>query len=128
MEKQNGVPYNTHVRDSERHRKRRWNMQPVFMSIDCEETGMRIKKLIRENGYSVKDIQEAMGFENPQAVYKWLRGESLPSIDNLLILGKILNTKLENILAINGGDVVILRHIILNRRFNDTGYGACYAF
>lgn len=93
-------------------------MQPVFMSIDCEETGMRIKKLIRENGYSVKDIQEAMGFENPQAVYKWLRGESLPSIDNLLILGKILNTKLENILAINGGDVVFLRQIILNRRFN----------
>lgn len=60
-----------------------------------------------------------MGFENPQAVYKWLRGESLPSIDNLLILGKILNTKLENILAINGGDVVFLRQIILNRRFND---------
>ena len=102
-------------------------MQPVFMSIDCEETGVRIKRMIREKGYSVKDIQEAMGFENPQAVYKWLRGESLPAIDNLLILGKILNTRLENILAINGGDVVIMRRTILNRRFNDTGHGMCYA-
>ena len=35
-------------------------MQPVFMSIDCEGTGMRIKKLIRENGYSVKDIQNTI--------------------------------------------------------------------
>ncbi len=92
-------------------------MQPVFMSIDCEGTGMRIKKLIRESGYSVKDIQNAMGFENPQAVYKWLRGESLPSIDNLLILSKILNKQIESILVINGGDAVVLSVNIINHRF-----------
>ena len=101
-------------------------MQPVFMSIDCEGTGMRIKKLIRENGYSVKDIQNAMGFENPQAVYKWLRGESLPSIDNLLILSKILNKQMESILVINGGDAVIMSVNILNHGFNDRRYFISY--
>ena len=101
-------------------------MQPVFMSIDCEGTGVRIKKLIRESGYSVKDVQNAMGFENPQAVYKWLRGESLPSIDNLLILSKILNKHMESILVINGGDAAILYASVLNHRFNDRRYFVGY--
>ncbi len=84
-------------------------MKPVYLSIQQKETGNRIKKLLREQGYSVKDIQEAMGFENPQAVYKWTSGKSLPSLDNLLILSRILHTSMENILVIDG-DVVIWRY------------------
>lgn len=83
-------------------------MKPVYLSIQQKETGNRIKKLLREQGYSVKDIQEAMGFENPQAVYKWTSGKSLPSLDNLLILSRILHTSMENILVIDG-DVVVFR-------------------
>ncbi len=41
-----------------------WN--PMYLSIRQKETGDRIKKLLKENGYTVKDIQSAMGFENPQ--------------------------------------------------------------
>ena len=52
-------------------------MEPVYLSIQQEATGKRMKTMIRDRGYSVKDIQEAMGFENPQAVYKWLSGKSL---------------------------------------------------
>lgn len=72
-----------------------------------EATGKRIKELLRDNGYSVKDIQEVMGFENPQAVYKWLSGKSLPSLDNLLILSKLLHTSIEDILVVDG-DIVII--------------------
>ena len=43
-----------------------------------------------------------MGFENPQAVYKWMSGKSLPSLDNLIILSRILNTSIESILVIDG--------------------------
>ena len=46
-------------------------MQPMYVSIQQKETGNRIKRLLKENGYTVKDVQGAMGFENPQAVYKW---------------------------------------------------------
>lgn len=47
-----------------------------------------------EHGYSVRDIQEMMGFESPRAVYKWLAGDSLPTVDNLLILSRILHTNM----------------------------------
>ena len=50
-------------------------MEPIYLSIQQKETGSRIKSLLRESGYTVRDIQNAMGFENPQAVYKWISGK-----------------------------------------------------
>lgn len=61
-------------------------MEPMYLSIQQKETGKQIKKLLMENGYTVKDVQNAMGFENPQAIYKWISGRSLPSLDNFVIL------------------------------------------
>ena len=81
-------------------------MKPIYLSIQQQATGNRIRELLRENGYTVKDIQEAMGFENPQAIYKWISGRSLPSIDNFLILSKVLHTSIEDILVIDG-DIVV---------------------
>ncbi len=81
-------------------------MEPMFLSIQQEATGKRIKELLKQNGYSVKQIQEVMGFENPQAVYKWLSGKSLPNVDNLLILSRVLHTSIEDILVVDG-DVVV---------------------
>ena len=77
-------------------------MQPVYVSIRQQETGKRIHALLAENGLSVRDVQTAMGFENPQAVYKWLSGKSLPSLDNLVILSRILHTNMEDILVLDG--------------------------
>lgn len=77
-------------------------MKAVYISISQKETGRRIRQMTADRGYSVKDIQEAMGFENPQAVYKWMSGKSLPSLDNLVILSRILNTSIESILVIDG--------------------------
>ena len=49
-------------------------MQPIYLSIQQEETGAQIRKLMMKNGYTVRDVQGAMGFENPQAIYKWISG------------------------------------------------------
>ena len=87
-------------------------MQPMYVSIQQKETGSRIKRLLKENGYTVKDVQGAMGFENPQAVYKWLSGRSLPSIDNFIILSRLLHTSIEDILVIDG-DIVRLGGVII---------------
>ena len=87
---------------------RRYDMKPIYLSIQQQATGNRIRELLLENGYSVKDIQEVMGFENPQAVYKWISGRSLPSLDNFLILSKVLHTSIEDILVIDG-DIVSFR-------------------
>lgn len=82
-------------------------MEPVYLSIQREAAGKRIRQLIREKGYSVRDIQEAMGFESPQAVDKWLSGKCLPNLDNFLILSKILHTSTEDILVVDG-DIAVL--------------------
>ena len=80
-------------------------MKPMYLSIRQKETGKQIRKLLQENGYSVRDIQDVMGFENPQAIYKWLSGKSLPSLDNFIILSKVLHTSIEDILVVDG-DIV----------------------
>ncbi len=58
----------------------------------------------------LQDVQNAMGFENPQAIYKWLSGRSLPSLDNYVILSRLLHTSMEDILVIDG-DIVLLKGI-----------------
>lgn len=82
-------------------------MEPMYLQVLQKETGRQIKKLLVENGYTVKDVQNAMGFENPQAVYKWISGRSLPSLDNFVILSRLLHTSIEDILVIDG-DIVRL--------------------
>ncbi len=94
-------------------------MEPIYLSIRQRETGKRIKDLLAENGYTVKDIQGAMGFENPQAVYKWISGRSLPSLDNFIILSRLLHTSIEDILVIDGDIARLWGGMKLNRRFND---------
>jgi transcriptional regulator with XRE-family HTH domain len=81
----------------------------MYLSIQPKETGDQIKKLIKEKGYTVKDVQGAMGFENPQAIYKWMAGRTLPSLDNLIILSRMLHTKMEDILVIDGDVAFFIR-------------------
>ncbi len=78
-------------------------MEPIYLSIHSEKTGKRIKELILDKGYSVRDIQELMGFDNPQAIYKWFKGKSMPSLDNILILSRVLHTSIEDILVYTTG-------------------------
>lgn len=99
-------------------------MEPMYLSIQPEKTGERIKKLLLEQGYTIREIQGAFGFENPQAIYKWLSGKSLPSIDNFVILSRLLHTTIEDILVIDG-DIPRFRSKYreirerLNRWYND---------
>ena len=93
-------------------------MEPMYLSIQQKETGRQIKKLLTEHGYTVKDVQSAMGFENPQAIYKWISGRSLPSLDNFVILSRLLHTRIENILVVDG-DIARFKGMFFNYRFND---------
>ena len=71
----------------------------TYPILDLQATGRQIKKLRLERHISITDICEYMGFENPQAVYKWQRGETLPSVDNLFALSRLFETSIENILC-----------------------------
>ena len=72
-------------------------MVPV---INLAKTGQNIKKIRIEKGLTVHDIQMIMGFVNPQAIYKWQDGTSLPSVDNLVILSQLFGVPIEDILVI----------------------------
>lgn len=68
--------------------------------VDMVKTGENIV-LLRENaGLSVRDLQEIFGFSTPQAIYKWQRGTALPTIDNLLVLSKLFEVTVDEILVV----------------------------
>ena len=67
--------------------------------IDLNATGQNIVKLRTKAGISVRDLWEAFGFANPQAIYKWQSGCCLPTIDNLVILAAVLGTTIDEILV-----------------------------
>ena len=71
-------------------------------SIDMLETGKRLKKIARNNGYSVKDIQQYLGLSCPQPVYRWYKGVILPSVDNLLRLSELYQVHMEELLVKSG--------------------------
>ena len=71
----------------------------TFPVIDLVATGENILRLRKARGLSVRDLQEWFGFEEPQAIYKWQKGKSLPTVDNLYALGELLEVPMEEILV-----------------------------
>ncbi len=70
-----------------------------FPVIDLAATGKNIIRLRKERGLTVRDLQAYFGFEEPQAIYKWQQGKSLPSVDNLYALGVLLGVPMDEILV-----------------------------
>lgn len=70
-------------------------LKPV---IDLNATGNKIKNLRKNSGFSVRDIQEIFGFDYPQAVYAWEQGKNVPTIDNLLVLSKLFDSSIEELI------------------------------
>ena len=68
--------------------------------IDTAATGRNIADLRLKRGLSVRDLQTALGFATPQAIYKWQKGQSLPTLDNLVILSEILHVPIDHILVV----------------------------
>ena len=67
--------------------------------IDMTATGINITRLRVNAGLTVKDLQDIFGFSTPQAIYKWQRGQSLPSVDNLYALSNLLEVPMNEILV-----------------------------
>lgn len=80
-----------------------------FPTIDARATGARIKYLRQQSGLTIKEVAEFMGFTTEQAVCKWQRGDSLPSLDNLYALSRLFGISMEDILV--GNDEMSSRHL-----------------
>ena len=68
--------------------------------VDSVATGRNIDRLRIAAGMSVKDMQMVFGFATPQAIYKWIHGTSMPTIDNLVILAAMLGVTLDEIVVV----------------------------
>ncbi len=78
-------------------------MNTCFLGIDQEATGARIRALRKAKGLRVEDISSYMGFESPQAVYKWQRGDSLPDLGNMIRLMSLFHiTDIRDIVVTTG--------------------------
>ena len=73
--------------------------------VDTVATGRNIDRLRIAAGMSVKDMQMVFGFATPQAIYKWIHGTSMPTIDNLVILAAMLGVTLDEIVVVETADM-----------------------
>lgn len=80
-------------------RKKAANMTTTIPAVDMKGTGARINDLRKQAGMSVRDVQDILGLGSVQAIYKWISGKSLPTIDNLVVLSVVWNVSLDDIIV-----------------------------
>ena len=69
--------------------------------VNTVATGQNINRMRIAAGMSVKDMQMVFGFTTPQAIYKWIHGTAMPTIDNLVILAAMFGVTMDDIVAVD---------------------------
>ncbi len=67
--------------------------------VDRRMTGRKINNLMLEKGISVLRLQDMMELESAQSIYKWLAGETLPTVDKLVKLSQIFGCTIDEIVV-----------------------------
>ena len=76
-------------------------MERKYPVIDISKTGQNIKRIMKERGFTVRDIQEYLKLSTPQSIYHWFDGRSLPNIDNLYALSELFRLPVDALLIGN---------------------------
>ena len=71
-------------------------------TIYMVKTGKRIENLRKESGFSVSELQEYLGFNTPQSIYKWQKGKVVPTVDHLVALASLFGVTMDEIIIIAG--------------------------
>ncbi len=78
------------------YKKRGNHMQ--YAVLDIKATGARIRELRKAAHLTVDQVALYMGFGTGQAIYKWQRGDCMPTVDNLYALSRLFHTTVDDIL------------------------------
>lgn len=81
----------------------------IFSSLDMIMAGQILKNKIRKCGYTVREIQKLLHLSCPQPIYRWMRGCTMPSLDNLYVLSSILGTHMEDLLLPKQDEVWLIQ-------------------
>lgn len=74
----------------------------MFPAIDQEKTGVKLKGMLKKAGYDVKFVQEYLHLSCSQSIYRWFKGKTLPSVENLCALSRLLGVHMEDMLVLYG--------------------------
>lgn len=84
-------------------------MKTTFLKpvLDLDATGTKIKTLMKQRGITPRQLQILLNFPYVQTVYNWFAGKNMPTLDNLVILAKVLNVAMDDIVVTKMVDVEI---------------------
>ena len=71
-------------------------LKPV---LDLAATGAKIKTVMKDKGITARELQIIMDFPYVQTIYNWFAGKNMPTIDNLVVLAKILAVPMDDLIA-----------------------------
>lgn len=71
-------------------------MTPI---LDPVATGRNIDDIRRDRNLSVAALRDALGLSTTNAIYKWFRGDSMPTLDNIVILSSILKVSINDMIV-----------------------------
>lgn len=71
----------------------------MYPIIDKEKTGLRIQNFMKMKNITAKAIQESLGLTCVQAVYHWINGRCLPSLENLYALSDLFEVPMDMLVA-----------------------------
>lgn len=74
------------------------NREQKLLELDIVATGHRIRSLMEEREITVKDLSKVMNVSF-QAIYRWQKGQTLPTINNLFILSQLLQVDVDDMLV-----------------------------
>lgn len=69
-----------------------------YPTINVTATGIRIDSLRKANGISVAAMRDFLGLSTTNAIYKWLRGETLPTLDNVVALSSLFKISIDDLI------------------------------
>lgn len=87
----------------------------MYQSIDQQRTGQKLKIMTKLAGYDVKYIQEYLNLSCPQPVYRWFKGQILPSVEKLCALSNLLGVHMEELLVLQGQPMNIGLHKVVQK-------------
>ena len=84
-------------------------MKTTFLKpvLDLDATGTKIKTLMKQRGITPRQLQILLNFPYVQTVYNWFASKNMPTLDNLVVLAKVLNVAMDDIVITKMVDVEI---------------------
>ena len=74
----------------------------IIPVIDIEKTSLKLRQLREDHKIKIVQLQTLFNMTNPQSIYNWENPEmkNLPRIDNLVILAKFYNVKIDDLIVL----------------------------